>query len=333
MPSDPFAERGGRRAATVGLLLVFCILTLGAGCGKKEGQSPQGVLTVAEFPSGKGAEGARPGSEPVSSRGGFSVFVVPSSPSRIAPPSVSIKSPPKLGAEALLTRWFVNGKESESGPLLSPARFERGDKIRADVKLRAGGEELLLTTPEVVAVNALPGVTDVRLEPQAPTAGSTVRAIVQGQDADGDALKYRYKWYVNDLPAAGESESLALKGVKKGAWIHVSATPNDGFADGAWRESPRYQVVNGPPVVRSQPPATIPPSRILTHTIVADDPDGDPLTYALVSGPAGCSLSGATLTWQVSDADLGRTAQIVIRISDNDGASTILTMILNPQKP
>jgi hypothetical protein len=146
-------------------------------------------------------------------------------------------------------------------------------------------------------------------------------------------LKYRYKWYVNDLAVAGEGESLALNGVKKGSWIHVSATPNDGFADGAWKESPRYQIVNAPPVVRNQPPSTIPPSRILTHTIVAEDPDGDPLTYTLVSGPGGCSLTGATLTWQVADSDLGRTAQIVIRISDNDGASTMLTMILNPQKP
>jgi hypothetical protein len=333
MPSDPFLEKGGRGAAKAVLFLACFLIVFGAGCGKKEGEEPQGSRTATGLPSGNAADGNRQGSFPVSSSGGFSVFVTPSSPSRITPPSVSVKSPPKLGAEVLLVRWFVNGKESESGPILSPARFERGDKIRAIVKLRAAGEEMLLTTPEVAAVNALPAVSDIRIEPQAPTAGSTVRAIVQGQDADGDALKYRYKWYVNDLAVPGEGETLALKGVKKGSWIHVSATPNDGFADGAWKESPRYQVVNAPPVVRSQPPATIPPSRILTHTIVAEDPDGVPLTYVLVSGPEGCSLSGSTLTWSVSDSDLGRTSRIVIRISDNDGGSTVLTMILNPQKP
>jgi hypothetical protein len=324
-------NRARRRAAA--LFLSFCLITPGAGCGKKEGQSPQGARTVTELPSGNADDETRQGPVPVPSSGGFSVFVAPSSPSRIVPPSVSVKSPPSHGAEVLLVRWFINGGESESGPLLSPSRFQRGDRIRATVKLRAGGEEMLLTTPEVVADNALPGVTDVRMEPQAPITGSTVRAIVQGQDADGDSLKYKYKWYVNDLPVAGESESLALKGVKKGAWVHVSVTPNDGFADGAWKESPRYQVVNAPPVVRSQAPTTIPPSRILTHPIVAEDPDGDPLTYTLVGGPGGCALSGATLTWQVSDSDLGRTQMIVIRISDDDGASTILSMILNPQKP
>jgi hypothetical protein len=128
-------------------------------------------------------------------------------------------------------------------------------------------------------------------------------------------------------------DSLTLSGVKKGSLIHVSATPNDGFADGAWKYSPKYQVVNGPPVVKSQSPTSMPLSRVLTHTIVAEDPDGDPLTYALEKGPEGATLSGATLTWKVSDQDMGRTAEVVIRISDNDGASTVLTMLLNPRKP
>jgi hypothetical protein len=333
MRSNRFSGRGGRKAAMAAFLLAFCMIIPGTGCGKKETQPPQGVVTIPALPAGNAADGIRKGSMPVASSGGFSVVVAPSSPSRIAPPAVSVKSPPRQGAEVLHVQWFVNGSEQESGPHLSPSSFQRGDKIRAVVTLRAGGDEMLLATPEVVAVNALPGVTDVRIEPRAPTSGSTIRAIVQGQDADQDVLKYQYKWYVNDLPAAGEGESLVLKGVKKGSWVYVSATPNDGYADGAWKESPRHQVVNGPPVVRNQSPATIPPSRTLTHAIVAEDPDGDPLTYTLVSGPVGCVLSGATLTWKLSDSDLGRTANIVIRISDDDGASTVLTMTLNPQKP
>ena len=179
MRSDRFSERDGRRAVVAALFLAFCLITSGAGCGKKEGESPQGSPSVPGLPSGNAAGETRQGSMPVPSSGGFSVFVVPSSPSRIAPPSISVKSPPKHGAEVLLVRWFVNGGERESGPLLSPSGFQRGDRIRANVKLRAGGGEILLTTPEVVAVNALPAVTDVRIEPQAPTSGSTVRAIAQ----------------------------------------------------------------------------------------------------------------------------------------------------------
>jgi len=270
---------------------------------------------------------------PVPSSGGFSVFVVPSSPSRIAPPSVSVQSPPKRGAEVLLVRWFVNGGEQESGPLLSPSRFQRGDRIRANVKLRGEGEEMLLATPEVVAVNALPGVADARMEPRAPTAGSTVRAIVQAQDPDGDPLTFKYQWYVNDLPAAGNGDSLTLTGVRKGSWVHVTVTPNDGFADGAWRDSPRYQVVNALPVVKSVLPKELPPGRRFVYRIVAEDPDGDPLTYTLTNAAPGMVLRGETLEWQVPEESIGVHVEAVVVISDDDGGQTVQNISMTIQPP
>ncbi len=197
------------------------------------------------------------------------------------------------GAEVLHVRWFVNGGESESGPL--PFAFPLSTRGQDPGKREISVSEerrSCSTTPEVSAVECVAGVTDVRIEPRAPTSGSTVKAIPQGQDADGDPLTYKYKWYVNDLPVAGESESLVLNGVKKGAWVHVSVTPNDGFADGAWKESSRYQVVNAPPVVKSPVPTTIPPSMMLRHTIVAEDPDGDPMTFTLYEGTAGDAPQG-----------------------------------------
>ena len=333
MPTDHLSGRDERRAVVAALFLIFCLIISGAGCGRKEGESPQGSPAVPGLPSGNSAGETRQGSMPVLPSGGFSVFVTPSSPSRIAPPSISVMSPPKQGAEVLLVRWFVNGGEQESGPFLSPAGFQRGDRIGANVKLRAGGGEILLTTPEVVAANALPGVTDVRIEPRAPTSGSTVRAIAQGQDADGDSLKFRYKWYVNDLPVAGESESLVLKGVRKDAWVHVSVTPNDGFADGAWRDSPRYQVVNGLPVVKSEVPKELQPGRRFIYRIVAEDPDGGPLTYTLTKAPPGMILRGETLEWQVPEESIGANVNAVVVISDTDGGQTVQSISMTIQPP
>jgi predicted small lipoprotein YifL len=332
----------GRRVAIPGKgrealasLLVFLLAASAAGCGKKEQPTAH-----APSASGKSSEGPR---EEAQNRAGIqdeapaagvniSAVVVPFSPSRIAPPSVSVIPTPGHGTEVLDVRWFVNGAEKENAPSLSPSSFRKGDAIRAVVTLRpVGGKEAILTTPETVAGNALPSVAEVALEPRAPVSGGIVRAIVQAHDPDGDPLTIRHRWFVDDKPVAGEGDALNLKGVRKGSWVHVSATPNDGFADGAWRYSHRHQVVNGPPVLKNQPPATVPPSRLFSYTIAAEDPDGDPLTYELVKGPEGMSLAGATITWKITDGQIGVPAGIVIRISDDDGASTVMTMNLNPQ--
>jgi hypothetical protein len=147
-------------------------------------------------------------------------------------------------------------------------------------------------------------------------------------------LTYNYKWHVNDSPVAGNGDSLALTGVKKGSWVYITVTPNDGFADGAWRESSRYQVVNALPVVKSALPKELPPGRRFIYRIVAEDPDGDPLTYTLTKAPPGMVLRGETLEWQVPEESIGVNVEAVVVISDNDGGQTVqnISMTIKPPK-
>jgi hypothetical protein len=314
---------------TVIALLSSLLFLSGIGCGNKdENASRVAPMTGQDTSAGKtiDVQGRKAGTDSLPSR--FAVFIAPSSPSRSVPPSISVKSPPGQGAEVLGVQWFVNGTDASREQTLSADRFRRGDKINAVVKLRTAAGEENLSTAEVVVVNALPTVVGARIEPKAPTNGGTVRVIAEGDDPDGDPVTFKYKWYVNDLLISGDTDSMILKDVKKGSWVHVAVTSNDGFGDGAWMYSPRYQVVNAPPVVKNPPPTEVPPSRLLKHTIVAEDPDGDPLTYVLEKSPPGVLLEGSTLTWQVPSEFIGKNAEITVLVSDNDAGSTRVTFNL-----
>lgn len=330
-------HRGWRAAAVAPLVISFCLTIATPGCGKKERppSSQDTSLKGSEDTSEAAIRVAEPAQGGTAMPAGrdASVFIVPTSPSRIAPPSIFDRSLPGQGAQIASVSWIVNGSEKAEGETLPPSRFARGDEIEAIVKLRSERGETLVTTEKVVAVNAMPGVIRVDIEPRAPTTGETVRAVVEARDPDGDPLTFKYQWYIDNVLAPGEGDSLNLKGVRKGSLVHVAVTPNDGFAEGAWKYSSLYEIVNALPVVKSKAPTTIPPSRVLTHTIVAEDPDGDPLTYTLEKGTEGMTLNGPTLIWKVSDEDIGRPAEIVIRISDKQGGETVLKLTLTPKKP
>ena len=57
-----------------------------------------------------------------------------------------------------------------------------------------------------------------------------------------------------------------------------------------------------------------------TKILSATDPDGDALTFELLSGPAGMTLSGTQLNWQAPSAN-GGPFTISLRVSDPQGAS------------
>jgi hypothetical protein len=319
--------KAGKAAAAAFLASVFILA--GTSCGRKEVPSASGggnaTMDAVPAPSGAGAPPARSGV--------IEAIVNPLTPSRSVPPAISVKSAPGHGAEVLAVRWFVNGTEQETASRLSPSLFRRGDRIHAVASVRSDGREVALATPDVVAGNALPVVSDVRIEPRPPYSGGTVSAVVQGQDPDGDPLKFRYQWYADNVPVGGALDTMTLTDVKRGSWIRVVVTPNDGFGDGAWGESPRYQVVNAPPVVKSALPAELPPSRHFVYRIVAVDPDGDPLSYSLSKAPPGMVLKGETLEWEVPDDYIGRPVEAVVEISDDHGGRTDQNISMTIQPP
>jgi len=316
------------------------LLVLSFGCGRNDAPvtpardaSPGQVADSVSGGDSHGRTAREPAGQPVgeAARGArVNVRISPSSPSRVAPPLLLFDGAGgEKDREFRDVVWLVNGVSYGGGDRMDPDWVHKGDTIRARGTVRIEGEEFPFETREVVAGNCPPEIGTVQLVPKAPTTGGKVKASVTFSDPDGDPVTLKYQWFVDDREVPGEGEELTLAGVKKGSWVHVRVSTHDGTAEGSWKYSPKHQVVNSLPVVKSSLPAEIPSDRKFSYRIVAEDPDGDALTYDLVKSPPGMVLSGSTLEWDVPDGVLGKRVEVVVNISDGDGGQTICTLFMN----
>jgi len=312
-------------------LCTFGLLVLG-GCERKGPAVPPPPASTAagvEVRSAVDTPSVAPTLGP-----GIRCVLLPAVPAKLSPPEVFLqgvrpgKEPPRI-VDVL---WYVNDIEFPGGARLDPSRFEKGDRIHARAGILHDGEMLRMDLPVVVAGNSIPWIEEAVLEPQGPLTESVVRATVKATDPDGDPLTFRYTWFVDDRKVLEGGDTFALKGVKKGSWIHFQVTPNDASADGGWKYSSKTMVLNSPPVVKHAPPVSIAPDGVFTHTIEARDPDGDPVTCSLEKVPPGMTLSGATLRWALPEDAYGKNVEVVVRVSDNDGGVTRTTFSMVPRK-
>jgi hypothetical protein len=304
-------------------LLVAIIALLFPYCsGKKEPISlpPSGVPTAGGIPQQPTSQGGQTSSI---GSGKASVLIIPSIPSRLDPPRAVVALPP--GAVRTIS-WRINGMDGPEGERLDPGQFGKGDRIQAVVKWVEGGAAKIITSREVGVGNSPPTLGEVKLDRMNPVTGGTVHAIVASNDMDGDKLSFVYQWYADDKEVPGNGDVLSLNGIRKGSWIHVRVEARDEDRPGPWKFSPKYQVVNSLPVVKSALPPTIPSDRKFVYRIVAEDPDGDTLTYRLVKSPPGVVLNGPALEWQIPQEYIGKNVEIVVNISDGAGGTTQLNI-------
>ncbi|BDV43726.1 sulfurtransferase [Geotalea uraniireducens] len=166
-------------------------------------------------------------------------------------------------------------------------------------------------------VNRAPSVTAPAN--QAGAEGATVSLAIQGSDPDGDTVSYS---------ASGLPEGLSINatsGVISGTIGYnaaaaspytVTITVSDpsgakGTASFSWSVSN----TNRAPVFTSTPPSSATEGKVYSYAPAASDADGDPLSYALVSGPSGMTMNGGVLSWTPTAAQAG-TAAVTVSVGD-----------------
>jgi len=192
--------------------------------------------------------------------------------------------------------------------------FLRGDTIT--VIVTSGGIE---EAASVAIGNSVPNVVSVPFSPEYIHAGVAITVKPIGYDPDGDEVGFRYVWSINGKELLGDSPVLSGNDFKRGDTVLLKVIPYDREGDGAPFLTMGMIIPNASPRIISVPIEEF-LGREYTYRVVAEDPDGDPLSYSFASAPQGMTIDAKTgvITWRIDDKPEGAYA-VEIVAQDPDG--------------
>ena len=221
------------------------------------------------------------------------------------------------GGGSVTYRWEKNGQvlEGEQSQRLAKKCFSRGDVI--GVVVTSNGEQ---GRASLTIGNAPSQVTSVSVTPANIRRGVNITAIPAGFDADGDPIRYSFKWVINGQEMPEDSQVLKGDVFKCGDKVSVKVTPYDGYEAGREYATQAFVVPNAPPYFVSDPPVTF-NNNVYVYDVKAEDPDGDAISYTLVSAPAGMTINSSTgrIEWQM--ARQSRDYSMEIEARDSKGST------------
>jgi hypothetical protein len=224
------------------------------------------------------------------------------------------------GADAVTYRWEKNGRilDGENTQRLSKSLFAKGDNITVSA-IGAQGT----ASASVVIANSRPKVTSISISPQYIYRGVDLITSPIGYDADGDYVRFQYRWMINGKEHPEQGPILRGDQFKKGDAVGLEVTPSDSEGDGEVYRATPLVIQNGPPKFVSLPPTSF-SSNTYLYSAQAVDPDGDNLTYSLSSAPNGMVVDSKSgqVSWKIQKEDAG-THEVEIAVQDEMGLKVL----------
>ncbi len=95
-----------------------------------------------------------------------------------------------------------------------------------------------------------------------------------------------------------------------------------------------FAAVNQPPRITTVPDVEAVAGREYVYDVAATDPNGDALTFALLSSPDGMQIAAETgeITWSPGAADVG-THDVIVQVNDGRGGSSEQRFVLSAIEP
>lgn len=210
--------------------------------------------------------------------------------------------------------WLIDGTPSpdQSGRQFKAQEAKKGDRVQARVKIK--GQEIFSNIVQIV--NSPPSISKVEFVSEGLNPGDVLGVDATAADIDGDEVTIAYEWKKDGKPI-GNGKSIAIP-LKKGDKVTVRMTPFDGTEYGLPVTLNR-EIANMPPVIGWDKEFSF-DGKIYSYQVKASDPDGDTLSYALISGPQGMTIDPSTglVKWDVPENFKGK-ASFAVEVSDGNG--------------
>ena len=224
-------------------------------------------------------------------------------------------------------QWMKNDGEiiGENQSILKSGNFKKGDLIRVRVTPSDGkvNGTPFLSAP-VKILNSPPVIQEAWIEPRVAYVTDRLKTNVKSSDPDGDFVYYTYQWEKNGVVLGEERAEILERGrFKKKDSITAIVTPDDREILGTPKKSEPLIISNSPPVILSSPPTAVEKTSYI-YQVKANDPDNDPVTFTLKSGPKGMEMDKETglIKWEIQKKDKG-IHSVEIEASDDEGAKSI----------
>ncbi len=221
-------------------------------------------------------------------------------------------------------QWVVNDIEIEGATekVFKYPKLKKNDRVQ--VKVSVKGQVDVVSDPLIVS-NIIPKIQSANLIPQNPKKGDELKVEVKTFDGDGDTVSLLYEWFINGEPSGETFDVISIDGtlIKRGDKVSVKIIPTDGEQKG--QPVILYSTVaNSPPYVLPDIEARL-DGFIYTSRVIAEDPEGDPLTYTLKKGPGGMTIDSKSgvITWEVTLKDKGEH-EIIVSVNDGHGGGVLV---------